>query len=316
MRGKEFLSRLEAALATLPFEERQAALRYYEEYLLDAGEGNEAEAIAELGAPEALADKIVLESRANAKESAKAQAVPDQSGSEKLSSFSNIELELANASVTLFKGDVYSIALDFPEGYPLPEVDVRGNTLYVKEKKFSHFSFFGFRSFVFVKKGEVAITLPDAQYERFSFDMVNGSLRVPAFRVRELKADSVNGSISVNGVAAECIHLENVNGKLSAQDISTTDSCKCDTVNGGIDISGSIHGKLRAEAVNGGIHIAIPHSGKEYNLNLSTVSGSVRVNGQKMSKSFNIQNSSANSVQANTVNGGIQVEFESGTIVI
>ena len=316
MRRREFLTRLEAALVTLPYEERQAALRYYEEYLLDAGEENEAEAIAELGAPEVLADKIVRESRAYAKESAKEQTAPDQSGAEKLNSFSNIELDLANASVTLFKGEAYSIALDFPEGYPLPEVGVRDNTLYVKEKKFAHFSFFGFRSFVFVKKSEVAITLPDAQYERFSFDMVNGSLKVPALRVRELKAESVNGGVTVDGVSGERLSLNSVNGKLSASDIAMTDGCKCSTVNGGIGLSGSIRGKVHADAVNGGIHIAIPLSGKDYNLRLSTVSGSVRVNGQKMSKSFNIQNSSANSVHANTVNGGIQVEFESGTIVI
>ncbi|MCE5235042.1 MAG: DUF4097 family beta strand repeat-containing protein [Clostridiaceae bacterium] len=316
MNRKEFLTRLEAALATLSYEERQAALRYYEEYLWDAGEENEAAAIAELGAPEALAERIIRESRAYAKESANAEAQPGMNGSRPVSPFTSINVDLANAAVTLYKGEAYSVALDFPEAYPLPDVEVRDGTLHIKEKKFSHFSFFGFRSFGFIKKAEVIITLPDAQYERFAFDMVNGALKIPQLRVRELKSDCVNGAVSITGVTAERIHLDNVNGKISASDVFAAESCKCDTVNGGIELSGVLRGRIHADAVNGGISISIPLSGKDYNLSLSTVSGSVRVNGQKMGKSFNVQNGAANSVHAETVNGGIQVGFQSGTIVL
>jgi hypothetical protein len=314
MNKKEYLNRLETALATLSYEERQAALRYYEEYLWDAGEENEAAAIAELGAPEALADKILRESRTSAAQSSKAQ--PQQNaGADHLPPFSSINLSLTNADVTLYMGTTYSITLDFPENYPSPNVEVRDNTLFVKEKKFSQ-SFFGIRWFGYIKKAAVTITLPDVQYERFAFNMVNGALRVPALRVRELKAENVNGGVNVSGVKGEYIRLSSVNGGLGASDVSTTEECKCDTVNGGIEISGALRGKIDASAVNGGIHVSIPLSGKDYNLNVSTVSGSVRVNGQKMSKSFNLQNGAPNSIKADTVNGGIRVELQSGTIVL
>ncbi len=317
MSRKEFLSRLEAGLITLSYEERQAALRYYEEYLWDAGEENEAAAIAELGSPEALAGKILRESRAYAKESENVQPAPNTTGARQLPAFHSIHVDLVNAAVTLCRGEAYSIVLDFPESYPLPEVTVRDDTLRVEEKKFSHRSFFGLRSFSFIKKSEVVITLPDAQYERFFFDMVNGALKIPAFRVRELKADSVNGAIAVEGVASERIHIDNVNGGITVCDVSTVESCKCDTVNGGIRLTGMIRGKIHADAVNGGIHVAIPLSAKDYSLSLETVSGSVRVNGQKMSKAFTMRNEGApNSLHADTVNGGIQVEFEAGTIVL
>lgn len=316
MNKKEFLTRLETALATLSYEERQAALRYYEEYLWDAGEENEAAAIAELGAPEALAEKIIRESRAYAKESASAQAQPSMNGAKFVLPFTSINVNLVNAAVTLCRAEGYSVALDFPEAYPLPDVEVRDGTLHIKEKKFSHFPFFGFRSFGFINRAEVTITLPDAQYERFAFDMVNGALKVPPLRVRELKSECVNGAVSIAGVTAERIHLNNVNGKISVSDVSAAESCKCDTVNGGIELSGVLRGRTHADAVNGGISITIPLSGKDYNLNLSTVSGSVRVNGQKMGKSFNVQNGALNSVHAETVNGGIQVGFQSGTIVL
>ncbi|HWS29261.1 MAG TPA: DUF4097 family beta strand repeat-containing protein [Clostridia bacterium] len=315
MNRKEYLARLETALMTLSYEERQAALRYYEEYLWDAGEENEAAAIAELGSPEALAEKIIRESRAYAAESAKSEPQKDDNA-DKLPPFSSIDLNLINADVTLYMGTAYAIKLDFPENYQLPDVEVRDNTLLIREKRVSHVSFFGIRSFNFMKKAAVAITLPDVQYERFAFDMVNGGLTIPAFRVCELRTDNVNGGVSVNGVTGERVRLSSVNGKLAASDISTMQECKCDTVNGGIEMTGTLRGKIIASAVNGGIRIFMPLSGKDYNLSVSTLSGSVRVNGQKMSKSFNLQNGAPNSIKADTVNGGISVEMESGTIVL
>ena len=50
MNRVEFLAELEQRLSGIPEEERQAAIQYYADYLADAGEENEAEAIRELGA--------------------------------------------------------------------------------------------------------------------------------------------------------------------------------------------------------------------------------------------------------------------------
>ena len=54
----EFLAELEQRLSGIPEDERQAAIQYYADYLADAGEGNEAEAIRELGSPEKVAESI------------------------------------------------------------------------------------------------------------------------------------------------------------------------------------------------------------------------------------------------------------------
>ena len=54
----EFLSELEQRLSGIPEDERQSALQYYADYLADAGEENEAEAIRELGSPEKVAESI------------------------------------------------------------------------------------------------------------------------------------------------------------------------------------------------------------------------------------------------------------------
>lgn len=59
MTAEEFMRRLRQELAALPFEEREAALRYYTEYLIEAGSENEQEALRTLGSPEQVAAQIL-----------------------------------------------------------------------------------------------------------------------------------------------------------------------------------------------------------------------------------------------------------------
>lgn len=61
MNKYDFLSRLRNALSSLPQEERDAAMNYYEEFFSEAGEDNEQAVIASLGSPEELAKSIIDE---------------------------------------------------------------------------------------------------------------------------------------------------------------------------------------------------------------------------------------------------------------
>ncbi|MBO5292419.1 MAG: DUF1700 domain-containing protein [Lachnospiraceae bacterium] len=58
MNRLEFMRELEARLADIPESERREALQYYEDYLNDAGEEDEQEAMEELGTPEEIAQHI------------------------------------------------------------------------------------------------------------------------------------------------------------------------------------------------------------------------------------------------------------------
>jgi uncharacterized membrane protein len=55
----EFIEQLAYHLRGLPLAERDAALTYYAEYIIDAGEENEAYTIAELGSPADVASQII-----------------------------------------------------------------------------------------------------------------------------------------------------------------------------------------------------------------------------------------------------------------
>ena len=51
MTRNEYLGALRQELRSLPLQEQEEALRYYEEYFDDAGPENEQKVIAELGSP-------------------------------------------------------------------------------------------------------------------------------------------------------------------------------------------------------------------------------------------------------------------------
>jgi hypothetical protein len=60
----EYLDEVRLNLAVLPKDEVDMAIRFYDEYLSDAGRGNEAAAMEELGKPYHLAKSIISEQSA------------------------------------------------------------------------------------------------------------------------------------------------------------------------------------------------------------------------------------------------------------
>lgn len=57
----EYLRTLEKQLRRLPSQDREKALEYFEEYFAEAGEAQEAQAIENLGTPEAAAEQLFTE---------------------------------------------------------------------------------------------------------------------------------------------------------------------------------------------------------------------------------------------------------------
>lgn len=76
MNKYEYLANLRNCLTTLPQDERDAAMSYYEEFFSDAGEDNEQAVIESLGAPDLLARKIIDDNRKEAPETENTAFVP------------------------------------------------------------------------------------------------------------------------------------------------------------------------------------------------------------------------------------------------
>lgn len=57
----QYMEQLKQKLKRLPREDFQKAIDYFEEYFAEAGEGNEAQAIEDLGSPQTAAEQIIRE---------------------------------------------------------------------------------------------------------------------------------------------------------------------------------------------------------------------------------------------------------------
>ena len=78
MTGEEFLRQLETMLADVTEEERREALRYYEEYLRDAGPDQEQQVLAELGSPARVA--AIIRANVPGSRAESAQSAPPSGG--------------------------------------------------------------------------------------------------------------------------------------------------------------------------------------------------------------------------------------------
>lgn len=78
MTGNEFLQQLAQHLQCLPDEERANAMAYYQEYLEEAGEENEADAVEHLGSPQSVAERIIKEVGVNSASQTEKKVTPAQ----------------------------------------------------------------------------------------------------------------------------------------------------------------------------------------------------------------------------------------------
>jgi uncharacterized membrane protein len=84
MSGNDFLEQLKRQLRGLPLEELNAAVDYYAGYISDAGEENEAAAVAGLGAPSEVAAHIVAEFAVKPADSSEALTLSAKKGMNKV----------------------------------------------------------------------------------------------------------------------------------------------------------------------------------------------------------------------------------------
>lgn len=306
MTRSEYFSRLDKLLQCIDSEEREAALRYYNEYFDDAGADNEAEVMAELGTPEELARNIIVQT-VNEKESAQKESAPQA----EFDGFTSINVDVINAKVTVRKGAEYAVDITRSENASTKiEAHCANSTLFINEemkvKKL-------FRNFIngAHKPAIIEITVPDIRLNDIKAENVNGSITLSGLEAGRIGCEIVNGSMGAYDCNADSMHLECVNGSVAAMNCAVTFGCNLSTVNGSATVAGNHEGRIKAESVNGTLRIATGRPISLFNADLSTISGSIFVNDVKQKgRSVTIKSNAAlHSISANTINGSIRLEF-------
>jgi len=295
------MNRLEDCLTCIERGEREAALRYYEEYFDDAGPDKEAEVAASFGSPEALAREIIAQSECGAR-TEQASASFNRSPEE----FHSIRADLINANVTLTRGNEWRIDISYPDERIKPEISISNGVLRIDEERRPFNRFFRHGGW---KPGRIDIVVPDAKFSSFHISGVNGATRVTGITLETILCNTVNGAVELEGVSADTIHGGSVNGDVSITNCRVLRKCKGDTVNGTVTLAGELRGEIIADAVNGTLRIATRLPVTEYNVDVSTLSGSVRVDGEKYRKEVHIVRGGANRIKVGAVNGSVSIDF-------
>ncbi len=301
------MARLETCLTCIERSEREAALRYYEEYFDDAGPEKEAEVADSFGSPEALAREIIAQSEGGAQPGAGAR--PEQAAdsfNRSPEEYHSIRADLINANISVVRGNEWRIDINYPDERIKPDISISNGLLRIDEERRPFNRFFRHGGW---KPGRIDITVPDAKFSSFSISGVNGATRVVGVTLESILCNTVNGAVELENITADTIHGGSVNGDVSITNCRTSRKCKGDTVNGTVTLAGELRGEILADAVNGTLRIATRLPMTDYNVDVSTLSGSVRVDGEKYRKEVHIIRGGANRIKVGAVNGSVSVDF-------
>lgn len=302
MNRREFMNRLDSCLICIEHGEREAALRYYEEYFDDTGADKEADVISSLGSPEALAREIIAQAGESAKGADRASAPFGRNPAE----FHSIKADIVNANIAVKRGYEWRVDINYPDERIKPEVSLSNGVLRISEEHHKLGNIFRIGGW---KPGRIDITVPDVMFRSFEIEGVNGAIIVQDVSIDSIQCETVNGSVELSGIRADVIRGESVNGGVSITSCQAKTRCKGETVNGGVTLGGELRGDISAETVNGTLRISSSLPITEYNLDVENISGSVRINGEKHRKEVHILHGAQNRIRVEAVNGSISLEF-------
>lgn len=153
--------------------------------------------------------------------------------------------------------------------------------------------------------GVLTVYMPSSGVQRMSLSNVSGEITVDGVTAeRAFDAGTVSGDIRLEGVNAGDISLNTISGGITA-DIGAS-YLEAGTVSGDIRIVNASGANATLSSTSGRISYGAPTL-EDVSVRASSVSGSIRVGGDRMRRNYNSSGSSGR-IEANTVSGSIDIE--------
>jgi hypothetical protein len=234
-----------------------------------------------------------------------------------LESFTSVDIDVVNADVDFVKGTAYGVEIDYSDSRYNPTYKVRGGELTIEDDpipavrgfwQLFNLNFWNQKG-LSLKRGQITVYLPEAQYDTIKVVNVNGQVNVSDTAMKDLSMECVNSTINIKNVKTDSATLGSVNGRIGCEQLTTSRSLDINCVNGEIEAQGTFAGNTKLETVNGSITFNTTLTQKDYDLNISTVTGKIYLDNANLSKSFEQDNNAGNDLNAETVNGRIDLIF-------
>lgn len=225
--------------------------------------------------------------------------------SEDLSStaFSEIQLDMSVMSVTIEKGNSYTISYHCPEKL-VPTYEVKDNILYVSQTKNVTWNNSS-------KKCSMTITIP-ADVE--PYPVITGQIDVGSFYMEDMAASSLDitadvGDIEISDVQSDSTKITADVGDVSLTDVTSSSLIlKADV--GDVDLERCSFGTLDVQSDVGDVDVInIPDKQEEFHFDVATDLGDIEVNGIDYKDEYKANSDASKSIFIQVSTGDVDVSF-------
>lgn len=223
--------------------------------------------------------------------------------------FSSIDIDTSVADVVIKTGEKYEVeTVEVPESM---EVKVAGNDkLTISED--SHDGWFSWTFWMnkknWNKQSKVYITVPEGyEADNVVISAGTGNVSMSDFNIRKLEVDGGVGNISGNNLKVDDVDIDAGVGNVDYDDVEFG-KCEVESGVGNVNISGTLNGHCEFDGGVGDLDLTIIGSRSDYDLDIDSGAGSVRVNGRKVEE-LEENNGSDNKIVIDGGVGSVSLEF-------
>lgn len=142
---------------------------------------------------------------------------------------------------------------------------------------------------------------------RLDVATTSGKIELQEIHAQEVSARLTSGGLSVDNCKTRRFTGRDRSGSFRARRLDTEGGVEFESTSGSIEIEGALAGKSRLSCVSGSIKVTSSLPQDTYSYQLSTTSGSSKVNGQKMGTLLNKE--AVNHMELSTTSGSIRLDF-------
>lgn len=231
--------------------------------------------------------------------------------SDKLDKIENINIDVSNLKVVVMPsdGDYYKVSCDAYNVYEKPQIEIKDGVLTVKQKE--QFFIFNFNFSFDFRPNIMTIYVPNNNdFKNITINSSNSAIRFEqAVNVDYVNIDTSNGAIYIEKMTCnERLNAKTSNGAIDC-DGTFAGRVTLKSSNGSIDITGKYAKGVEAKSSNGRISAEIDGRSSDYDLDLDTSNGSIRIDGDKVDDNYRKNNGSDNEIILKSSNGSIELDF-------
>ena len=253
--------------------------------------------------------------------------------------FQDIDIRLLDADVEIIVANNYGYEFSYTGTFE-PKIEVRNGKLSVIEQEDNwHINIFGWnwQNWVFYDRGaQLKVYVPrNATLNNVNLDMASGNTVFDGSQmsVKALECRSLSGNVKFADLKLEQLTLDVASGNVELKNVSALtgninilsgwlhysgaklDSITLNMASGNLDLEGEVTKLLELRIISGDSKILLAGSKDDYSFELKKISGSVRVNGQRID--WNFDGPGTHSIPSSTGRGGhIEIDTTSGDVDI